>query len=329
MSRPDARASLSRAILGGDPELTSGQISDLVGLEATEAKRLWRALGFPDAGEDTAFVSADADALALVRVALESGVIDMEIAVRLTRALGNTMARLADWQVSTLAEKLERAIGDGDSSSRVDAALALSETVGPAFEQLMVYAWRRHLAAAVVRVEALGAADEDLLHSVLTVGFADLVSFTALSNGLDDTALGDLVERFEERCVDLVTAAGGRAIKTLGDSVLFVADSASTGVEVGLQIIEHIGRDKHFPDVRVGLATGTVIGRLGDVFGPPVNLAARLTTVARRNRIIVDQACASLLDDAFETRTLPARHLRGFGNVEPVTVRRRWSYTGR
>ena len=31
------------------------------------------------------------------------------------------------------------------------------------------------------------------------------------------------------------------------------------------------------PDVRVGLASGSVIMRLGDVFGPPVNMAARLT----------------------------------------------------
>ena len=43
--------------------------------------------------------------------------------------------------------------------------------------------------------------------------------------------------------------------------------------------------------------------RLGDVFGPPVNLAARLTAVARRNRVIIDRRTADLLPaDAFETR---------------------------
>ncbi len=77
------------------------------------------------------------------------------------------------------------------------------------------------------------------------------------------------------------------------------------------------------PDVRVGLASGSVVLRLGDVFGPPVNLAARLTAVARRNRIIIDQTTAELLPaDQFETRRLPARPLRGFGLVEPVAVRR-------
>ena len=77
------------------------------------------------------------------------------------------------------------------------------------------------------------------------------------------------------------------------------------------------------PDVRVGLASGSVVMRLGDVFGPPVNLASRLTGVARRNRVIVDQATADLLpSDQFETRPLPARPVRGFGLIEPVAVRR-------
>ena len=84
-----------------------------------------------------------------------------------------------------------------------------------------------------------------------------------------------------------------------------------------------IGRDKRMPDVRVGLASGSVIMRLGDVFGPPVNMAARLTAVARRNRVIIDDKTAALLSsDLFETRRLTARPVRGFGLVEPVAVRR-------
>jgi adenylate cyclase len=63
--------------------------------------------------------------------------------------------------------------------------------------------------------------------------------------------------------------------------------------------------------------------RLGDVFGPPVNMAARLTGVARRNRVITDRATAGALPrDEFHTRALPARPVRGFGLVEPYAVRR-------
>ena len=114
-------------------------------------------------------------------------------------------------------------------------------------------------------------------------------------------------------------------IKTLGDSVLFVNENAVGGVETALQIVESLAEEDELPDVRVGLAGGPVVTRLGDVFGSPVNLAARLTTVARRNRVIVDHDTARRLPrDRFETRSLTARPLHGFGEVEPIAVRRRW-----
>jgi adenylate cyclase len=173
-------------------------------------------------------------------------------------------------------------------------------------------------------VEALGAADEDLHTTQVTVGFADLVSFTALSNEIDDNRLADLVEIFESRCADVVAGRRGRVIKTLGDSVLFVTEDPVQALDIAFDIVGVIGNDARLPDVRLGLATGSVIMRLGDVFGPPVNMAARLTGVARRNRVIVDRVTADRLPEtAFETRSLPARPVRGFGLVEPVAARRR------
>jgi adenylate cyclase len=103
--------------------------------------------------------------------------------------------------------------------------------------------------------------------------------------------------------------------------VLFVNDDPIAAFDTAEGIINVVGRDHRMPDVRVGLATGSVVMRMGDVFGPPVNMAARLTAVARRNRVIVDQATADLLPgDQFESRRLPARPVRGFGLVEPVAV---------
>jgi adenylate cyclase len=319
-----SREQLERAILGEQPGLTSEDVATQAGVSVEEARRLWRALGFPDAGEEAAFTDADLAALGSLVGAVHQGAIDFDTAVQLTRALGQTMARLADWEVGTLSARVEQLeSGDEATGSRIGSALRLTEQVGIPFEQLLVYAWRRHLAAAVARVEALGAADVDLHTTQVTVGFADLVQFTALSNQMDQGRIGDLVEVFESRCQDVVAAHNGRVIKTLGDSVLFVSEDPVRALDMAWGIVEVIGRDNRLPDVRVGLATGSVVMRLGDVFGPPVNMAARLTGVARRNRVITDPATVALLPPSrFEARPLPPRPLRGFGVVEPVAVRR-------
>ncbi|HEX7716360.1 MAG TPA: adenylate/guanylate cyclase domain-containing protein [Marmoricola sp.] len=316
-------ADLERAILGESPGLSGSEVSAAAGMSLDQARRLWRALGFPDAANQNAFTSADRDALILVSKAVNESGIDFETMLRLTRAVGQTVARLADWEVATLSSSVEEFTErDGASSDLMRASVRLVEELSSHFDQLLVYSWRRHLAAAVARIEAFAAADDEPATEA-TVGFADLVAFTALSNDLDENELGDLVEIFETRCADVIADHNGRVIKTLGDSVLFLEVEPTQAIDIALDIIAVVGRDERLPDVRIGLATGPVVMRMGDVYGPPVNLAARLTGVARRNRVIIDERTAEMLPVAdFETRKLPARPLRGFGDVEPVTVRR-------
>jgi adenylate cyclase len=316
-------ADLERAILGETPGLSGSDIAAAAGVSLADARRLWRALGFPDAANQNAFTTADRDALVLVARAVAETGIDFETMLRLTRAVGQTVARLADWEVATLSSAVDEfAARDGASPDLMRASVRLVEELSPRFDRLLVYSWRRHLAAAVGRIEAF-AADEDEPATEATVGFADLVAFTALSNELDENELGDLVEIFETRCSDVIADHNGRVIKTLGDSVLFLEADPIQAIDIALDIIAVVGRDERLPDVRLGLATGPVVLRMGDVYGPPVNLAARFTSVARRNRVIIDERTAELLPAVdFETRRLPARPLRGFGDVEPVTVRR-------
>jgi adenylate cyclase len=324
MTGPDPTASdLERAILGETPALRGSEVAAAAGVSLDGARRLWRALGFPDAANQNAFTHADRDALALVAEAVAETGIDFETMLRLTRAVGQTVSRLADWEVATLSSAVDEFVArDGASPDLMRASVRLVDDFGPRFEQLLVYAWRRHLAAAVGRIEAFASTDDETMTEA-TVGFADLVSFTALSNELDEHELGDLVEIFETRCADVIADHNGRVVKTLGDSVLFLEQDPVQAIDIALDIIAVVGRDERLPDVRLGLATGPIVLRMGDVYGPPVNLAARFTGVARRNRVIIDERTAELLpEEDFETRLLPARPLRGFGDVEPVTVRR-------
>lgn len=313
-----------RAVLGEEPVYTAVEVAAETGVTLEQAQRLWRALGFPEHGAEVAYTRGDVTAVSTLLSLVEGGLLDFDLAVNLTRAVGQTMARLSDWEVSALVHRVEELRRDGgETDDPIEITQRMIEGFREPFEQLLVYVWRRHLAAAVARTAALGAREEDLHTTELTVGFADIVGFTAMSNELSEDRIGDLVELFEARCADVVAAHRGRVIKSIGDSVLFVNDDAISAYDTAEGIITVVGRDSRMPDVRVGLASGSVVMRLGDVFGPPVNMASRLTGVARRNRIIIDARTAGLLPaDQFETRPLPARPVRGFGIVEPVAVRR-------
>lgn len=305
----------------GDARLTAAEVADAAGLSLEKTRRVFRTLGFADQGDAPAYGPADVAAMRLMARVLADGRIDPDVALNVTRGVGITMARLADWEVGELVQHADDG-GHGEEPGDPPGAW-VADRLGDRFEELLVYAWRRHLAAAVARRQAVRALDDDPHATDVSVGFADIVGFTALSNEVSRDRIGELVEVFETRCGDVIARESGRLIKSMGDAVLFVNDDPMAAFTTAEGIINVIGRDPRMPDVRVGLATGGVVLRMGDVFGPPVNLAARLTQVARRNRIIVDQATADLLPaDQVETRPLPARPVRGFGVVEPVAVRR-------
>lgn len=319
MTSPD---DLERAILGAVPDRTGSEVAGTAGLSREQSRRLWRALGFPDTGDAAAFSEADEGALNRVARLLEETELDFDTVVRMTRAVGQTMDRLADWEVATLVSHVERAVGHAGAGARDAEVLRLAQQIGPDFDALLGYVWRRHLVAAVARTSGATASGDDDEHVEATVGFADLVSFSALTNRLRDDEIGDLVEVFESRAHEVVSRRRGRVVKTLGDSVLFLAPTPADGVDIAWDVVQVIGRDPKLPDVRLGLVTGSVTMRMGDVYGPAVNLASRLTNVARRNRVITDVHTAEVLPaERYETRTLPARPVRGFGELQPVAVR--------
>ena len=319
MTEPEprfTRQALEGAILGENPSLTSEEVAEAAGVTLEEARRLWRALGFPDAGDEAAFTDGDRAALSTMVGAVDRG----RDRLRHRRA-ADPRGRADDGPARRLGgghplgpgraargrRRGHRQPGRQRAAARRGGRRALRAAAG----LLLAPAPRgRGRPGRGARRQRRRPA-----HHEVTVGFADLVRFTALSNELDEDRIGDLVEIFESRCADVVAQQRGRVIKTLGDSVLFVSEDPTRAMDIALSIVDVIGHDSRLPDVRIGLATGSVIMQLGDVFGPPVNMAARLTGVARRNRVITDRATSDLLSPGqFESRPLPARPLRGFGD---------------
>jgi adenylate cyclase len=284
---------LEQLILDAERRYTPYQAARAAGVSMELASRFWRAMGFADIGQSRALTEADVIALRRLSGLVEAGLLSETMAVQVARSTGQTTARLAEWQIDTFLEHLTAEAEPG--LSRAEVAYPLVELLLPELEQFLVYVWRRQLAAVTGRV-VQAENDEDMQSGRLAVGFADLVGFTRLSRRLEDEELGELVENFETTCADLVAGHGGRLVKTLGDEVLYVSEDATTSAEIGLALVETLGKDDTMPALRVGMAFGTVTTRMGDVFGTTVNLASRLTSIAPRDAVLVDEEFAQALE---------------------------------
>ena len=82
--------------------------------------------------------------------------------------------------------------------------------------------------------------------------------------------------------------------------------------------------DDGLPTLRVGLAMGPVLSRFGDVYGSVVNLAARLTALARPNSVLVDRELAEVLRDNESVHLRPRRPttVRGYHHLRSWALRR-------
>jgi adenylate cyclase len=313
----ETAASLESLLLGGERRYTRREVAERAGVSVDQARLLWRALGFADVGDDNvAFTERDVEALVAVRDLISRGLIDETTQLAMTRAMGQSLARLAEWQVGALTDALAR-----DWQVAEDSAAAAAEDLVPLMENLIGFVWRRHLAATANRV--LAHAD-DANAPKMAVGFADLVGFTSLTRQTDETDLAVLVDRFEGIATDVIAEQGGRIIKTVGDEVMFAADDAATAAEIALQLLERVEAETDVPDLRVGVAWGTVLPRLGDIYGEPVNIAARLTSFARPGSGLVDRELAAALegDERFRLRRVPPRPVRGYTLLQAMRLRR-------
>lgn len=325
-ARPAVADRIRGLLLGEEPSLTRIELAERSGIDLTTAETLWRLLGFPHMSDDeVAFTSADLDALCKTKEMMELGVLGPDSQAALIRTLARSFARLAEWQTNILAE-IGLAVDVTD-----DDYVALVAEVVPRIESLQNYIWRRHLASA--SASRLTTEESTTGGAHLAICFVDIVGYTSRSKELDETELIDWIERFEAEVTGVVIDHGGQVIKTIGDEALFVIEDPREAAEVGLQLTARgSDADDDFPQVRVGIAYGNVVRRLGDVFGPTVNIAARLTAIGRPGTVIVDQGMHDVLcrEHAPEStrgqdltlRRLPRASVKGYSRLESWAVRR-------
>ncbi len=283
-------------------------------------RRLWRALGFLDVGDDDpVFTDLDLEAVRLFDGILNLGAVDVDVAMQMARVIGSSMARIAE------AEVAPGVLGLGDEDD--DDVLAADEFASmagialPAMAWFLEFVWRRHVQAATRRRVMLRAAGETAgTNPVLAVGFADMVGFTLLSQHLGAAELAAVVRRFEEISHDVVTGLGGRVVKMIGDEAMFVVESVEGAARIGLDLAEAYADDE-LPERRAG--------RAGPGGGPRPRRGLlradrepghRIVNIANPGTVLMSDEFHSRLvqeaDDEFVAQPLRPRQLKDFGRVQ-------------
>ncbi|WP_323961947.1 adenylate/guanylate cyclase domain-containing protein [Arthrobacter sp. JZ12] len=320
-------------LLGAERTLRRREVASGAGVSLLSARKLWRAMGFPNIGdEDVAFTPNDMEALTTIIELVRKEQLTESAAISITRAIGQMTDRMVVWQIEALVEEMVAQRGISDAAARRHLVAELPQLIEP-LEKTLVYAWRRQLNAAVqrlaVRAETAAANQPDTpddapLPLARAVGFADLVSYTSLSRQMNEKTLAQLVQRFENKCAEIISVGGGRLVKTIGDEVLYIAETPEAGAEISLALAKAFTEDEVLPSARVSMVWGRILSRLGDIYGPTVNLAARLTSLAEPGTVLIDATTAATLrdNDRFVLMPHKPRTVRGFGEVYPVTLAR-------
>lgn len=138
--------------------------------------------------------------------------------------------------------------------------------------------------------------------------FIDLVGSTAAYASLGNAQVADVIARVTQWIGRVCEAHHGRIIKVLGDGVMAGFAEAGNAVEAATFLQQsHSERLQKWPAplrmaLKIGMARGAVVERGDDVYGDPVNLAARLSDMAGGHAIWADEGVIAALREARANR---------------------------
>ena len=115
-------------------------------------------------------------------------------------------------------------------------------------------------------------------------------------------------------------------MKFIGDEAFFVVDDIPAALDVAFEVADRMADGEPPVALHTGVATGPTVSIAGDVFGNTVNLAKRLTDVARKGRVVMPRSDADTLEgrnDLIVRRVTRSFDLKGVGRTSAVSVTRR------
>jgi adenylate cyclase len=298
---------------------TFTQVSETTGIPIAVVATIREALGGSAAGPDDRVSRAEMAVVPLVLFQLELGFRERAIEQAL-RVYGESMRRIAEteaeWFRSEIQQPmLERGMSE-DDIGRFAAEMSprLSELSDQAvmaiFHGQQGHAWLTNI------IRGIGAALENAdLHKleprVPAMCFLDITGYTNLTSERGDQAAANVAEHLRRVVQQPAMAHGGRAVKWLGDGVMFYFPDPGAGVSAAVEMVSGV-ESAGLPQAHVGLHAGPVVFQEGDYYGNTVNIAARIGEYARPGEVLVSQ---EVVDQAGE------RSSAGFTEIGDVRLK--------
>ncbi|HKA66581.1 MAG TPA: adenylate cyclase regulatory domain-containing protein [Solirubrobacterales bacterium] len=303
---------VERALAGDGRRYTPREIAEISGLDLNLLQRFSAALGIsysdPDEPDRT---EADLEAARRTKALHDAGLPEDGM-LQVARTIGMGTGRIAEANRELTIRTLTQ---PGDTERDVaNRFAAAAEHLLPLVSPTLVYAFQANLLEQVRR-DVIGAADlasGEIGGAVeLTICFADLVEFTRLGEEIAPEELGMVAGRLEEMAT-AVAEPPVRLVKTIGDAAMLVSTEAEPLVSASLALIAAAEAEgEEFPWLRAGLASGPTLPQSGDYYGRSVNLASRITGVARPGSVLVDAATREAAGERFSYSYAGERRLKG------------------
>jgi len=300
-----------RAIVGPE-RYTAAEVAERSGVEEEFLVAGRRAMGLPVPEPDEAvYTEAELETARMTLVAREAGISDDDL-LDMLRVLGRGLAQAAEsLRALPLKLVLEPGISEAELARHyADAVGGLYPLVNPLVSNLLALHLRDATQSTVVsELERSGGRLPGSRE--VAVCFADLVGFTRLGEEVPPDELGRMAVRLEALATDAAEPPV-RLIKTIGDAAMLAAPEPQPLLDAALRLIDAADAEgEEFPQLRAGAALGAALPRAGDWFGRPVNLASRITSIARPGSVLAEREVRESASDSYAWSYAGERRLKG------------------
>jgi class 3 adenylate cyclase len=259
------------------------------------------------------------------RIGIEAGIPEATI-LRLIRVYADGLRRIAETEVDAWHRYiemplLETGLGHGEMMIAVNV---VGEELTPRMEDGLLAIYRRQQERAWTDdgVQHMESAIEEMglyerVERPTAFAFLDLAGYTRLTEEKGDEAAAALAADLTDLVSEEAGRRDGRAVKWLGDGVMFSFGDPADAVLATIEAGRRAG-DVGLPPAHAGVAVGPVIFQDGDYYGRTVNLASRLSGAARPGQTLVDAEVKRLADDRDDLGFRSVGEVRLKGMSSPV-----------